>query len=186
MPIGGCVKSNFCHIGYTAQQDSPASPHPSIHLRHRLHPLRVSRFWCSNAAVSSLVVHSDPGSSLNRPTPLIFIPTLHPHLHLSPPPRPPPPPPLPSLSPSLPPHFISLYLSLYLPPSLPHVPSLATASRRALCMRNAPSSSSSSSSVFVLPCRLFTFTTQLLTSHTFYVASSRLSPCLSPYSLCYS
>lgn len=58
----------------------------------------------------SLVVHGELCSSLERPTPLIFIPTLHPHLHLSPPPRPP----HPSLSPSLP----YLTLSRTLPPSL--------------------------------------------------------------------
>lgn len=112
----------------------------------------------------SLVVHGEPCSSLERPTPLIFIPTLHPHLHLSPPPRPP----HPSLTPSLP--YLTSSRTLpppsLCPPPLPHVPSLASVSRRALYMQNAPSSSSSSSA-FVLPSLLFTFTTQLLTSHTF-------------------
>lgn len=152
-------RSDFCHASYTAQHDSLAPP--SIHLRHHLRPSEFPDSGAAtNAAVSSLVVHSDPASSSDRPTPLIFIPTLHPHLHLSPPPRPPPPPSLLYLTSSLtlPPSFC--------PPPLPHVPSLATASRRALCMCSAPSSSSSSS-VFVLPSRLFTFTTQLLTSRTF-------------------
>lgn len=174
-----CVMPSFCHVSYTAQ----LLLNPPIHLRHGLHPFRVPTLWCSNAAVSSLVVHSEPASSLDRPTPLIFIPTLHPHLHLSPPPRPPPPP---SLSP---PHFISLHLSpsslppSFRPPSLPHVPSLATASRRALCMRSAPSSI-----LLFLPCAcpssptLHLYHAAANESHFCVEASSRLSPCLLPYS----
>lgn len=158
-------KFNFCLITYTIQDGALASPQPSIHLPHHLHPSAFLDSGVATLPSHSLVVHGELCSSLERPTPLIFIPTLHPHLHLSPPPRPP--------HPSLPPSLISLHHSpslplSFCPPSLPHVPLLATVSRRALYMRNAPSSSSSSSaSVFVLPCLLLTFTTQLLTSHTF-------------------
>lgn len=156
-------KFNFCLITYTIQDGALASPHPSIHLLRHLHPSEFLDSGVATLPSHSLVVHGELCSSLERPTPLIFIPTLHPHLHLSPPPRPP--------HPSLPPlsHFITHPPSLppsFCPPSLPHVPSLATVSRRALYMQNAPSSSSSSP-VFVLPGLLFTFTTQLLTSHTF-------------------
>lgn len=84
------------------------------------------RFSWNIATKDSLVVHTELCSSLEHPTPLIFIPTLNPHLHLSPPPRPPHP---------------SLLLSLHHSPSLSRFArllSLFQHSRSITCLRVTP------------------------------------------------
>lgn len=98
--------------------------HPSIHI----FSLTFQRFRFSYriATKDSLVVHTELCSSLELPTPLIFIPTLNPHLHLSPPPRPP--------------HH-SLLLSLHHSPSLSRFArllSLFQRSRSITCLRVTP------------------------------------------------
>lgn len=154
-------KFNLCLITYTIQDGALASPQPSIHLPHHLHPSEFLDSGVATLPSHSLVVHGELCSSLERPTPLIFIPTLHPHLHLSPPPRPP--------HPSLPPlsHFITHPPSLFhfarlLSLTFLHLPQCHAALFTCRTLPPPPPPP-----LFVLPCLLFTFTTQLLTSHTF-------------------
>lgn len=165
-----CPSQTFLMLHSTAWfncSSSPiASPPPSSSSN------RISRFLCSNAAIHSLVVHSEPGSSLHHPTPLIFIPALCPHLHLSPPPRPPPP----------------SRISLHLSPSLLHF-----ASRSFTCHSVKPRSLHAQRFLIppLLPPLCLSF---LVTVHLYHAASnkfcmeasSRLFPYLFPYSLRYS